>query len=77
LNEARGVGAAAAAGGNNNNKLGGRNVGKVERELDEMLERAFSGQPEVVGKLKEAIQIEAQAQVLAAGGEKRSHVTRV
>ncbi|KAK4154397.1 Sec34-like family-domain-containing protein [Chaetomidium leptoderma] len=69
LNEARGVG-----GGNN--KLGGRNVGKVERELEEMLERAFSGQPEVVGKLKEAIQIEAQAQVQALG-EKRSHVTKV
>jgi hypothetical protein len=56
--------------------LGGKNVGKLERELDEMLERAFGGQPEVVGKLKEAIQIEAQAQVQAAG-EKRSYVTRV
>jgi hypothetical protein len=69
LNEARGVG-----GGKQ--QLGGKNVGKVERELEEMLERAFSGQPEVVGKLKEAIQIEAQAQVLAAG-EKKSYVTRV
>ncbi|KAK4031293.1 hypothetical protein C8A01DRAFT_42238, partial [Parachaetomium inaequale] len=68
LNEARGVGGS--------NKLGGRNVGKVERELEEMLERAFSGQPEVVGKLKEAIQIEAQAQAQAVG-EKRSYVTRV
>lgn len=68
VNEARGVG-----GGN---KLGGKNLAKVERELDEMLERAFSGQPEVVGKLKEAIQIEAQAQVQAMG-EKRSVVTRV
>ncbi|KXX77278.1 Conserved oligomeric Golgi complex subunit 3 [Madurella mycetomatis] len=51
-------------------------AGVVERELDEMLERAFSGQPEVVGKLKEAIQIEAQAQAQAMG-EKRSVVTRV
>ncbi|KAK4124474.1 Sec34-domain-containing protein [Parathielavia appendiculata] len=67
LNEARGV----VAG-----KLGGKNVGKVERELDEMLERVFGGQPEVVGKLKEAIQIEAEAFVRAAG-EKRIHVTRV
>lgn len=70
LNEARGV------GGGNAQKLGGKNVGKLERELDEMLERAFGGQPEVVGKLKEAIQIESQAQVQAAG-EKRSYVTRV
>lgn len=70
LNEARGVGGASAQ------KLVGKNVGKLERELDEMLERAFGGQPEVVGKLKEAIQIEAQAQVQAAG-EKRSYVTRV
>lgn len=73
LNEARGVGAGVGAGAG---KLGGKNVGKLERELDEMLERAFGGQPEVVGKLKEAIQIEAQAQVQAAG-EKRSYVTRV
>jgi hypothetical protein len=69
LNEARGV-------GGNGKMLGGRNVGKVERELEEMLERAFSGQPEVVGKLKEAIEIEAQALVQAMG-EKKSYVTRV
>jgi hypothetical protein len=31
----------------------------------------------VVGKLKEAIQIEAEGMVRAAGGEKRSFVTRV
>jgi hypothetical protein len=70
LNEARGV------GGGGVNKLGGKNVGKIERELDEMLERAFGRQPEVVGKLKEAIEIEAQAQVQAQG-EKRSYTTRV
>jgi conserved oligomeric Golgi complex subunit 3 len=43
-------------------KLGGKNLAKVERELEEMLGRAFASQPEVVGKLKEAIEIEAQAQ---------------
>jgi hypothetical protein len=75
LNEARGV-VGGGGGGSAKQQLGGKTVGKVERELEEMLERAFSGQPEVVGKLKEAIQIEAQAQVLAAG-EKRSYVTRV
>ncbi|KAK4098699.1 Sec34-domain-containing protein [Parathielavia hyrcaniae] len=73
LNEARGVAAGTELGGI---MMGGRNAGKVERELDEMLERAFGGQPEVVGKLKEAIQIEAEALVRAVG-EKRSHVTRV
>lgn len=46
-------------------KLGGKNLAKVERELEEMLDRAFASQPEVVGKLKEAIQIEAQAQAQA------------
>lgn len=70
LNEGRG--GAAGAGG----RLGGKNVAKAERELDEMLERAFGGQPEVVGKLKEAIQIEVQAQ-LQAQGEKKSYVRRV
>lgn len=75
LNEGRGV----AVGGGSTVKLGGKNLAKVERELDEMLERAFGGQPEVVGKLKEAIQIEAQAQIQAQQqqqGEKRSYVTR-
>ncbi|KAK3305805.1 Sec34-like family-domain-containing protein [Chaetomium strumarium] len=70
LNEARAVGGGGA------NKLGGKNLGKIERELDEMLERAFGGQPEVVGKLKEAIEIEAQVQVQAQG-EKRNYITRV
>lgn len=54
----------AAAG----KKAAGKSVGKVERELEEMLERAFASQPEVVGKLKEAIQIEATQQ--AEGGKK-------
>jgi conserved oligomeric Golgi complex subunit 3 len=39
---------------------------QVEKELDEKLLAAFGGQPEVIGKLKEAIQINAQAQKEAA-----------
>ncbi|KAL2268350.1 hypothetical protein VTJ83DRAFT_3196 [Remersonia thermophila] len=57
-------------------KLGGRNVEKLERELEEMLERAFGGQPEVVGKLKEAIQMEVDGLTRAKEGG-RSFVTRV
>ncbi|ELQ43900.1 hypothetical protein OOU_Y34scaffold00126g103 [Pyricularia oryzae Y34] len=52
-------------------KLGGKNMAKVERELEELLQTAFSNQPEVIAKLKEAIQINAQAL-----GEKGSKVTR-
>lgn len=54
-------------------KLGGKNLAKIERDLDEMLQRAFSNQPEVVAKLKEAIQINAQAQ----SEQKGSKITRV
>lgn len=43
---------------------------QIEKELDEKLLTAFGGQPEVVGKLKEAIQINAQAQK-EVGGAKR------
>ena len=43
-------------------KLGGKNLVKIEKDLDEMLDRAFSNQPEVVAKLKEAIQVNAEAQ---------------
>ncbi|CAK7263929.1 Golgi transport complex subunit 3 [Sporothrix epigloea] len=42
-------------------KLGGKNVAKLERELDDLLQTAFSNQPEVATKLKEAIQNVAQA----------------
>lgn len=42
---------------------GGRGgAGPTEAELDEKLTKTFGGQPEVVVKLKEAIQINAQAQ---------------
>ncbi|KAL2171785.1 hypothetical protein VTG60DRAFT_1783 [Thermothelomyces hinnuleus] len=70
LNDARGI------GGGSSSKLGEKNVGRVERELEEMLGRAFSGQPEVIAKLKEAVQIEAEGQARALG-EKKSYVTRV
>ncbi|KAK0625245.1 Sec34-like family-domain-containing protein [Bombardia bombarda] len=54
-------------------KLGGKNLAKVERELDEILDRAFTNQPEVVAKLKEAIQIDAQQ---AQGGGREKGGTR-
>ncbi|KAL2163479.1 hypothetical protein VTH06DRAFT_5537 [Thermothelomyces fergusii] len=71
LNDARRVG-----GGSGGVSGGGKNAGRVERELEEMLETAFGGQPEVVAKLKEAIQIEAEGQARALE-EKKSYVTRV
>ncbi|KAI1137684.1 Sec34-like family protein [Hypoxylon sp. FL0543] len=43
-------------------KHGAKNLVATEKELDEKLLTAFGGQPEVVAKLKEAIQINAQAQ---------------
>lgn len=43
-------------------KMGGKNLDKLERDLEEMLQRAFSNQPEVIAKLKEAIQLHIQAQ---------------
>lgn len=42
-------------------KTGGKNMAKVERDLGEMLQTAFSNQPEVVGKLNEAIQLHVQS----------------
>lgn len=47
---------------------GGKNLAQLERELDEILEEAFHTQPEVVEKLKEAIQWETQGQL--SGGSK-------
>lgn len=47
--------------------VGGKNLGQLEKELDEILQEAFSSQPEVTEKLKEAIQLEAQGQ-LSGGG---------
>ncbi|KAK9794219.1 putative Golgi complex component Cog3 [Seiridium cardinale] len=51
-------------------KRSAKTLAQVEKELDEKLLTAFGGQPEVVGKLKEAIQINAQAQK-EVGGAKR------
>ncbi|OTA98537.1 hypothetical protein M426DRAFT_109138 [Hypoxylon sp. CI-4A] len=48
----------AARGG----KRGAQSLVTTAKELDEKLLTAFGGQPEVVAKLKEAIQINAQAQ---------------
>ncbi|KAL1884123.1 hypothetical protein VTK73DRAFT_6792 [Phialemonium thermophilum] len=42
-------------------KSGARSLAEVEAELDEMIERAFSNQTEVIAKLKEAIQLNAEA----------------
>lgn len=42
-------------------KTGGKNMVKIEGDLEEMLQNAFSNQPEVIGKLKEAIQLHQQA----------------
>lgn len=36
-------------------KAGAKSIAKVEGELETMLQTAFSNQPEVIGKLKEAI----------------------
>lgn len=43
-------------------KRGAKSLEATEKELDEKLLTAFGGQPEVVAKLQEAIQINAQAQ---------------
>lgn len=51
-------------------KTGVKPIAKVENELEEKLSTAFSNQPEVVGKLKEAIQLSAQAQIDAQDGKK-------
>lgn len=48
-------------------KAGVKPIAKVEKELDEVLETAFSNQPEVIAKLHEAIQMSAQAQEQADG----------
>lgn len=42
-------------------KTGGKNMVKIEADLEDMLQSAFSNQPEVIGKLKEAIHLHQQA----------------
>ncbi|KAH7325010.1 oligomeric Golgi complex component 3 [Stachybotrys elegans] len=51
-------------------KVGVKPIAKMEAELETMLQTAFSNQPEVIMKLKEAIQLNAQAQTQAKDGEK-------
>lgn len=43
-------------------KAGVKPIAKIEAELETILDTAFSNQPEVIAKLKEAIQLNAQAQ---------------
>jgi hypothetical protein len=50
---------------------GSKPLGKVERELDDVLQLTFSNQPEVVSKLKEAIRMNAQAQKDAVDEKKQ------
>ncbi|UNI17664.1 Golgi transport complex subunit 3, variant 3 [Purpureocillium takamizusanense] len=45
-----------------NRKAGVKPIAKVEAELESILQNAFNNQPEVVAKLKEAIQLNVQAQ---------------
>ncbi|KAK3317860.1 Sec34-like family-domain-containing protein [Cercophora scortea] len=56
--------------------LGGNNLAKVEKELNEMLDWAFASQPEVVAKLKEAIEIDALAQSEEKGRAKGGNRAR-
>jgi hypothetical protein len=50
-------------------KPGAKPLARIEKELGESLGTAFGGQPEVVGKLREAIQINARA-LKEADGQK-------
>ncbi|KAH6605970.1 sec34-like family [Trichoderma cornu-damae] len=43
-------------------KVGVKPIAKIETDLENLLQTAFSNQPEVISKLKEAIQLNAQAQ---------------
>ncbi|KAG6264179.1 hypothetical protein E4U48_006352 [Claviceps purpurea] len=48
-----------------NRKVGVKPIARVEAELESILNTAFSNQPEVIAKLKEAVQLNAQAQTNA------------
>lgn len=43
-------------------RMGAKSLASTEQEMDGVLQDAFSNQPEVVGKLREAIEINAEAQ---------------
>lgn len=51
-------------------KAGVKPIAKVEAELDKLLQTAFSNQPEVIDKLNEAIELNAQAQNDVKDGKK-------
>jgi hypothetical protein len=51
-------------------KTGVKPIAKVEADLEGILSTAFSNQPEVISKLKEAIDLNAQAQNDAKDGKK-------
>lgn len=51
-------------------KTGVKPIAKVEANLEDILQKAFSNQPEVIGKLKEAIEQHAQAQNETKDGKK-------
>lgn len=60
-----------------NRKMGVKPIAKVENELESILQTAFSNQPEVIGKLKEAIELYAQAQAQGVAKDgKQSSVKR-
>lgn len=50
-------------------KAGVKPIATIETELETMLQTAFSNQPEVIAKLKEAIELNAQAQSDASDGK--------
>ncbi|KAM0525484.1 hypothetical protein ACHAPE_000189 [Trichoderma viride] len=50
-------------------KVGVKPIAKVEADLENILQTAFSNQPEVIAKLKEAIQLNAQAQTDAKNAD--------
>lgn len=51
-------------------KTGVKPIAKVEADLENILSTAFSNQPEVISKLKEAISLNAQAQNDVKDGKK-------
>ncbi|GAB0134637.1 hypothetical protein EsDP_00002999 [Epichloe bromicola] len=59
-----------------NRKTGVKPIAKVEAELESILDTAFSNQPEVISKLEEAIQLNAQAQRNAKDEDERRGAKR-
>jgi hypothetical protein len=53
-----------------NRKAGVKPIAKIEAELENLLQTAFSHQPEITGKLKEAIEMSINAQTKESDGKK-------